>query len=287
MPKRDEPRLIASSLKNEPSPVELIDALGEDSEDFITLTALRSYALYNLPSKEAIKLFSSKEDLKSIIKRLRDYYESIRIIDEFDKDVSVPTWEIHKPKINGCIATFQKTSSHETDYSLSIKVFGTGGGASKSRRVGFKDTIVAKGECLQLRLPVTIGLQRCKTKTGAEFNRINVKDIGTIPSTVELKGGVDHCGVSLDHIAKSPWITHKFEVAPETIHKIELSIESSQGAELDLEPKMAGFFNLGMKVQLKLEKEITYSYELVGPHCYLAYFPKNSIAWYWTVATNK
>jgi hypothetical protein len=285
MPKRVEPRLIASTLKNEPSPIELIDLLEEDSEDFITMSSLRSYALSNLPPKEAIKLFSPKDDFQSITKKIKDYYQSVKIVDESEKQTSIPTWEIHKPKVKGCIATLQKSSSYETDYSLSIKVFGIGGGVNKSRKVGFKDTIEARGECLQVRLPITIVLQRCRTKTGAEFVRTNVKDIGTIPSTVELKGDTDHCGVSFDRIVKSPWITHKFEVAPATVHKIELSVESSQGVELDLEPKIPGIIDLSMKVQLKLEKEITYSYELVGPHCYFAYFPKNSIAWYWGVAS--
>jgi hypothetical protein len=277
--------LIASPLVAELSPIELLDALGNDSEKFVTKTSLRSYALKNPPPREANKfLFEEEMDFRTISNKLKGLWGSIRCGVESEEEIIwLPTWEIHRPKIKGCTATLQKSSNSQTDYSLSIKVFGVGGGVTKSRNVGYKNTIEADGECLQVRLPITITTQECSTKKGEKFTRINVKDIGTIPSAIELKGPSDRCGLNPGQLKQSGWQTHQIQVPSETKQKIDLSVQSSQSAELDLQLTIAGI-TIGPKAVLKLQKQIDYSYKLVGPHQYFAYFPKNSIAYYWSVS---
>jgi len=39
---------------------------------------------------------------------------------------------------------------------------------------------------------------------------------------------------------------------------------------------------IGPKAVVKLQKEIDYTYKLVGPHKYVAYFPKNAVAYCWS-----
>lgn len=273
---------IASPLKTEHSPIELIDILGTRSKDFVETSLLRSYALENLPPKEATIIFKEKADFQSISNRLKDFKDSVKILSESEDQTWLPTWEIHRPKIDGCTATLQKSSTSDTDYSLNIKVFGIGGGVSKSRNVGYKDTIEAFGECLQVRLPITSTVQECITKKGEKFTRVSVKNIGTIPSAIELKGSSDFCGLDPSKIKKSLWETRYIDVPQKTTQKIDLSVQSSQGAQLDLELKIAGV-TIGPKAVLKLQKQIDYSYKLVGPYRYIAYFPKNAITYCWTV----
>ena len=274
--------LIASPLKDELSPIEQIKILGDESSNFIPLTSLRTYALTNLPPKEATELLNEKFDFESISNQLTDFFNSVKVLSESTEQRAwLPAWEIHRPKKEGCKATLEKTSSEETAYSLTIKVFGVGGGVSKSRKVGIKQSIEAKGPCLQARLPITFTTQECVTKKGEKFIRANIKDIEPILSTTELMDDQDHCGVFPNLIAKEGWTKRMIEIAPETTEKISLSVESSQGAELSLAPTIAGI-DIGLKATLKLEKALSYTYELVGEGSYLAYFPKNAISWYWT-----
>ena len=247
------------------------------------MTSLRSYALTNLPPKEATELFSKKEfDFESISNQLTDFFNSVTVLSESKEQKTwLPTWEIHKPKIKGCKATLEKSSSSETDYSLTVKVFGVGGGVNKSRKIGLKQSIEATGDCLQARLPITFTTQECLTKKGEKFIRANIKDIETFLSTAPLVGDQDLCGRASNIIAKAGWEKHMIDVAPDTTQKIGLTVDISQGAELSLEPTIAGI-NIGMRATLKLEKALAYTYELVGKGRYLAYFPKNSISWYWT-----
>jgi hypothetical protein len=276
---------IASPLVKEPSPIELIDALGKDSKKFVTMTSLSSYGLANLPPKEASRLFFEEKgvDFESVSDRLKDFWDSVKVLSESKEQITwLPTWEIHRPKIDGCTATLQKSSSTQTDYSLSVKVFGIGGGVSLSRNVGYKDTIEAEGECLQVRLPITITTQECISKKGVKFTRVNVKDIGTTPSAIELKGPLDHCGLLPSQLKASGWQTQDIGVPPKTTQKKDLSVQSSQAATLNLDLTIASV-TIGPKAVLTLKKEIDYSYTLVGPHKYVAYFPKNAIAYYWSV----
>jgi hypothetical protein len=78
------------------------------------------------------------------------------------------------------------------------------GSASKGRDIGYKDEIEAEGECLQVGLPVTISIQECGSK-GERFTRVNVVDIGTNPTPIELKGSSDRCGLNKNEVKQSGW----------------------------------------------------------------------------------
>ena len=94
--------LIASPLKDEPSPIEFLNTLGSDSANFIPMTSLRSYASTNLPPKEAAELFSKKElDFESISKQLMDFFNSVTVLSESEEQKTwLPAWEIHRPKMS-------------------------------------------------------------------------------------------------------------------------------------------------------------------------------------------
>jgi hypothetical protein len=165
---------------------------------------------------------------------------------------------------------------------MSIKIFGIGGGVSKSIKIVSTDTIEASGQCLQIRLPVTITNQECTPKKGKKFTRTNIKDIGTDIKTIELTDPKDDkCGLTTSQIEKYGWKNCSIDVPPNTTQTRDLDIQSSQSATLDIEPTIAGI-TIGPTAVLTLTKEIDYSYKLVGPHNYIAYFPKNSIAYYWS-----
>jgi hypothetical protein len=276
-------KLIASPLRTEPSPIELIEALGTDSEKFVTETLLRSYVFENLPPNEANSIWKEEGDYQSRLNRVKDFLKSVKVIGISQEKTWLPTWEIHRPKIDGCTATLKSSSSSQTDFSLNIKIFGVGGGATKSKDVGYTDTIEAAGECLQVRLPITTTILECISK-GEKFIRASVKEIGTFPSAIELKGSSDHCGLNPSQL--SLWETHDIVVPPKTTQEHSLSVKSAQGAGLDLGLTIAGV-TIGLKVVLKLQKQIDYSYKLVGSNRYLAYFPKNAITYYWSVNTRK
>lgn len=282
--KIDKSCLIASPLKTEPSTIDLANALGKDSKNFITRTSLRSYSLENLPPQEAIGILGGKMDFESTLNRIRDFFSSVTVLSETENEIWVPTWEIHRPKIEGCTATLQKASSTQTDYSLSIKIFGVGGGVTKSRSIGYKDSIEASGKCLQIRLPVKTVTQECITKNGIKFFRINVEDIGIVPSAFELTSDSDRCGLNLSKLKSSEWKTREIQVPAKTKQTTSLNIQSSQAAELTLTLTMPSV-EIGPKAVIKVQKELEYSYVLVGAHKYIAYFPKNAIAYYWSIVT--
>lgn len=275
---------IASPPVTVPSPIDLLDILGDDSKKFVTVASLNKYGLENLPPKEAASLLSGeKADFPTISRKIKGFWDSVKVLSESEEQtVPLPVWEIHRPKVDGCTATLQRSSSAETDYSLTLKVFGIGGGVTKSISIGYKDTIEADGPCLQVTLPVKIKVQECASKNGSKFTRINVDDIGTDPSSSTLTGSSDKCGLNPSQIKETGWQTHDITIPAHTSQKKDLSVQSSQAAELDLQLSIPNV-SIGPKVVLKLQKELDYSYKLVGPHRYIAYFPKNTIAWYWSV----
>jgi hypothetical protein len=276
-------RFISSPLRTEPSLLNTINSLGEDSESFVSKSYLRSYVLENLPAKEAATLLERRLNFQTLVNKIRDFFESVDILSKTESQIWLPTWEIHRPKIEKCTATLKKSSTSQEDYSLNVKVFGVGGGITKSRSIGYEDTIEADGECLQINLPVKILIEKCMTKKGEKFTRMSTEDIGAIPSAIELKEKVDRCGLSPDQIKASGWETYEFSVPAKTIQTHSLSIQSSQSSELSLTLTMTGV-EIGPKAVIKLEKKLECSYQLVGKHRYIAYFPKNAIAYYWSVS---
>lgn len=273
---------IASPLKVEPSLIDVIAALGKDSKQFISSNYLRSYGLQNLPSKEATSLLKEDLDFQSILDRIADFFDSVTVLNETRKQIWLPAWEIHRPQIEGCVAKLEKSSTTTTDYSLSIKVLGLGGGVSRSRSVGYGDAFEANGKCLQIRYPIKVLVQQCKNRKGIRFVRTNVEDIGDIPTAIELTGKSDHCGLDASKIEETGWVACSFSVPAKTKQIRSLTINSSQAAELSLTFKVFDV-ELGPKAVVKLEKELECSYELVGAHKYIAYFPKNAIAYYWSI----
>ena len=294
MPKEfNKSSLIASDVVTEPSPIELLDVLGSDSKDLVPKTTLQSYVFNNQLPKEANEvLFNRAIDFDTAYNKLKDFFNSVKCGPESKvQEVWVPTWEIHRPKIEKCTATLKKTSTTETDFSMNIKIFGIGGGTSMSRKIGYTDTIEASGKCLQVRLPVSITNQTCETKKGEQFPRINVKNIGDDPSLIELTDPrVTKCGptesdkcrpLALPKLEKSGWKTCTFDVPDNSTWTRDLDIQSSQAATIDIEPTI-GSLTIGPKAVLTLAREIEYTYKLVGPHKYTAFFPKNSISYYWS-----
>jgi hypothetical protein len=159
-----------------------------------------------------------------------------------------------------------------------VKVFGIGGGVSKGIKYGFADMIEASDECLRLAVPVKIKWEECRAKVGTKFLRSNVENIGKDYQPRELKAPEDNCRLDL---AKSGCQLKSFKVPTKgTTRKISLSVEAGQAAEASLQTKIAGA-EIGPKFAVKYVKETECSYTLTGPHEYLAYLPKNSIAYYW------
>ena len=283
--KKIESNLIFSPLTIEPSPIDIIDSLELKADKFVDISQIRSYAIESLPPQEVAEIFTSKQEYNysSILNRLRDFINSVECLDESEeRQTWLPIGELHRPNCSECTATLKTSSSSNDDYSLSVKLSGIGGGVTISRKVGFSQSITAKNECLQIRLPVTYTVQKCKPKNGETFTRVNPKDIGTILNTKKLNAEEDRCGISVNQINKAGWKKNPIEILTDETRSYELSSESSQAAELSLDISTEDESSIGLKSVTKLIKSHSYSYELKGPCRFLAYFPKNSVSWYWT-----
>lgn len=290
---RASPRLsdiiTASPLVSEPSPLDIIEALGpERARALVPLTMLYQYGVANLPEKAATKLVqtyakkeqSQAEIYSNILERINDFLDDVKVGPSTEAEIWVPIAEIHRPKVDGCVATFEKTSTSSHEHSISIKIFGIGGGYSKSRKFGTTDTIEASGNCLQIVVPVNVKWKPCQR--GAEkFTRVDIEDIRNEPVGKELTAAADGCGVPIDTVKKlaSSWRT--YPVPPKATHTCTLAVDAGQGAEISLESKV-GPLDIGPKITVKYTMETKYSYKLAGPHEYLAYLPKNKLAYNWT-----
>lgn len=280
--------ITASPLVSEPSPLDTIELLGPKSKKFVPPTMLYSYGVANLPEKAAAKLvqaYAKKgqtqvEVFDSLSSSIVDFFRRVKVVGPPTMEqISVPIAEIHRPRVKDCVASLEQTSTKSREYSISVKVFGIGGGYSKSREFGIRTTIEASGECLQIVVPVTVKCEPCKL--GAEsFIRASIEDIGDVPHAIELLGSADGCGLVKAQVLKLGWKTVDIPVPKKTTQQVEISVQAGQGAEISLELKI-GDFEIGPKASVKLLKKTNYSYKLVGPHEYFAYFPKNKLAYNW------
>jgi len=281
--------ITASRLMGEPSPLDTIELLGPKSMKFVPSTMLYSYGVTNLPEKAASKLVrtytrkgqSQVEVFNSLSSSIVDFFRGVKVVGSPTMEPSwVPIAEIHRPKVKDCVASLEQTSTKSREYSISVKVLGIGGGYSKSREFGIRTAIEASGECLQIVVPVTVKCEPCKL--GAErFIRASIQDIGDVPHAIELLGPADGCGLVKAQVLKLGWKWEEVPVPGKTVQQVGISVQAGQGAEISLELKV-GNVQIGPKASVKLLKKTDYSYKLVGPHKYFAYFPKNKLAYNWT-----
>jgi hypothetical protein len=276
---------IVSDLLDEPSPLDLIELYEENSERFVNLNSLFAFATYSLPtqiSSDLFKTYTAKtmnygDRYDDICKKIIDFLQGVKVLRTVDIEHSeLSIAEIHRPKIDGCKASCKLTYSLSTDFSISVKVFGIGGGASKGRKYGFADTIETADECLRLAVPVKIKWEECRTNAGTKFLRSNVENIGKDYQPRVLKTPEDNCRLDL---AKGECQLYEVPTKGST-QNISRSVEAGQAAEISLQTTIAGA-EIGPKVVVKYNKQIECSYTLIGPHKYFAYLPKNSIAYYW------
>jgi hypothetical protein len=285
---RQRPPLV-SVLYDEPSPLDTIQILGEESKRYVTLPSLYSYAASSLPQVLAIELSRTytSSDLRpesrfdSITHAIMDFLRGSKFVRSVGPQESFVTIaELHRPKIDGCKSSFTQTYTTSLDFSFSVKVFGIGGGVSKGRTYSFADSTEITKECIELVLPITIIWQEYKSRDGVTFYRADVENIGDDYVERVLKGPLDLCGLAEDKIKKSRWLTHNFPEPDGVTRKRELYMEAGQSAEVSIQPKIAGV-EIGPKVSVKYLKRVDFTYVLVGPHNYLAYVPKNSLSYYW------
>jgi hypothetical protein len=287
---------IASKLVTEPSQTELFDAFGEDSEKYGTLPMLMSHVTSSgLPNPVMNDVYSiimrnstnSRSVFHNIVHTWRDLFKGFKVFRTIGKEVvSLPIGELHRPKIKGCTANYVQSYERKGEFSMSVKVLGVGFGGNMSRKLGFSDKIEITENCVQLTVPVTLEWEECKftrgKHKGTNFYRSNVKKIGKDWDAVELTNyTTDKCGVSQQMLKLARWYQERFSVPRGGKWTRTLNIENSQGAELSLETKLVGT-QIGPKAVVKYLKTMNYSYDLIGPQNYIAYFPKNSLAYYWS-----
>ena len=291
---------ISSKLMKQPSPLNLFDAFGEGSEKYTTLPMAMSYVVSSgLPQPVINDIFKSMATNRSyrskfgdLVHQVRDLFRGVRILGVKSKEtVMLPVAELHRPQITGCKSEFVQSYTTSEDYFIDIKVFGVGAGASIGREIGFSDTFEANGPCLQFIVPVTSEWEQCEftrgRHKGIKFMRSNVKSVGrdwepidlTTPEAASL-GLVDKCGLNRKDIKLAKWETHPFNLPQKTTQTRALSINNSQTMEVSLQTKVLGA-EIGPRAVVKYLKTLKASYYLVGPQNYLAYFPKNSLAYYW------
>jgi hypothetical protein len=285
---------IASKLVKEPSQNELFDAFGEDSEKYSTVPMLMSHVISaGLPKTVTNDVYDTMRNSTNLIAGFhnivhfwRELYNGFEVLRTIDKEVvSLPVGELHRPKIKGCASKYVQSYQREGEFSISVKVLGVGFGENVSRKLGFNDEIEITENCLQLTVPVTLEWEECKftrgRHKGTTFYRSNIKNIGKNWSPVELtNAATDKCGINQQRIKSARWYQERFSVPGGGKWTRTLSIENSQGTELSLETNVIGA-QIGPKAVVKYLKQMNYSYTLVGPQDYIAYFPKNSLAYYW------
>ena len=280
---------IVSSLADVPTIFDVVETMGEESKRFVTLESMYSTAVTNLPADVVAEIsttyttttmnYQSRYD--RIAHTLKDFFRGITVVRSLGEEKSwIPFAEIHRPKVEGCTATYKQSYTGSSDFSVSVKVFGLGGGVGKTRQYGFADSTELSGECLELTLPVTINWEECRSIGGTIFQRSSVKDIGKDYKEIELTARLDNCRCDPQVVEKNNWQVVRFDIPKATTRKRSLFLEAGQGAEFSLATKI-NVAEIGPKVVVKYLKRAEYSYTLIGPHNYVAYLPKNKVAYYW------
>jgi hypothetical protein len=147
---------------------------------------------------------------------LRDLFNDIRVTQDLGRGESlVSIAEIHIPKVEGCTVKFEQTYSESTDYSISVKVLGLGGGANKSKKIAYGRLVetneeIKNPECTKILIPATIkyeeyiqssGPYKGKTLIRSETEKIDERDW----RFVRLTGPLDKCGVDEAKLKDSSW----------------------------------------------------------------------------------
>ncbi len=285
---------VASKLQRVSSQLDLFDAFGEGSEDYSTIPMLMSYfTASGLPMrvmKDAYMTMSQTPTYTMAFGNLvhwwKDLARGVKTIRTVGKEVIPLTIaEIHRPKIQGCISKYAQSSQRGGNLSISIKIFGVGFGQDVTRTLGFSDEFEITQDCVRLTVPVNVEWEeleftRGKHK-GTRFFQSNVKSIGNEWEPVSIVDSASTgCSVSEDKVRLAKWRKENFRVPGGATWKRTLSVEDSQASEISLETKIAGV-QIGPKAIVKYLNKIETSYNLVGPHKYTAYFPKNSLSYLW------
>lgn len=122
-----------SALIDGPSPLNAVEICGEDSKKFLSLHHLYSFAAASLPAEltsELSKAYMSPtlsygSKYASISGMITTFMRGNEVVQTIGKEETlVPLVELHRPRIEGCTASYSLTYTTSKDFSFSIKVWG-------------------------------------------------------------------------------------------------------------------------------------------------------------------
>jgi hypothetical protein len=98
----------------------------------------------------------------NLLRNIRDFFSSARVIDAFDSIIEIPAAELHCPKLESAEAsvTMGTVATHSKS---AIILFGIGGGAEHEIQVEEAWTVsTSNGECIRIHYQVPAAWERCE-----------------------------------------------------------------------------------------------------------------------------
>ena len=232
-----------------------------------------------------------EEELLPRVRRwFRDRFSGVRVIGSLEQEtVNLILAEVHRPKVDGCSVEFTQTYTHEADYTFSISVFGLNGGRGMKQEIAFDDKIKTKGDCLQLRVPVTIAWEECKNRLGEVFPRGNIVYIAPDYDPEPLRDDADGCGFNPEEVRHLGFLERPIKVPSRATRRRTLSFSKSETTEFGLKIALPGVpVSLGPQTTVSLQRDVRFRYILKGPgtangpNVYVPLRPQNRLTYYWS-----
>jgi hypothetical protein len=102
--------------------------------------------------------------LVDYLSEVKNFFKSVKILRSLGRErLMQSVTEIHRPRVDGCKSTYKQTSKKSNDFSISVKVFGFGGGVAKKREYAITEEVECTGKCLKMEVPIEVEWQECKS----------------------------------------------------------------------------------------------------------------------------
>jgi hypothetical protein len=268
------------------SPPELLRSAGVPTrivnEDFSDADI---YTGETLRSADAVEYFT-----RLIERFLRSY--TLRVQREWRVSTHVAFTELHCPKRDGTVATFQRALSGSGGSSFELKLLGFKGGDGTSATLKITSALEARnGRCYRVAVPVELLVQECSFKRGISqpfepFLRMAPLRCGDGFRQSAIPEPCPKCNLPEAQWPKGA-VTASYdfkEARGDETALVQLDIEKDRRTKAAMDLQIPGLStSVEMVGEVITRSGIAYAYKLPGGADYRAYRPPRHPFYYWAV----
>jgi hypothetical protein len=219
--------------------------------------------------------------------KLWEKINQYEIIDKCEREIFLPIFNIHRPKVPECNSVLSLLSEVSSEHLLNIDILGIGGGASKSYYFSRNSEITVNDVCATYSIPIILSINVYKKKDNEQkIIRTDIIEVKDGHKIEKIRDEDDLCGKiesSIPIISKQPIRFSHLNVSGTC--KETYNFKETEKYENKIAPKIElpiiGDITIEIKNTITVTKEIKYIYNLAGKHNYSAYSFSNTLGHCW------